>query len=264
MTRIYDLGPFRLDAKLGVLTRAGMPAPLGARAIAVLTVLVERAQQFVSKNELIDAAWQDVIVEESNLAVQIHAIRRVLSEAPGGEHWVETLAKRGYRFVGPVIALPDSSGRDSTRSNLPEPITSFVGRERDLVEIKRLLPTKRLVTLVGVGGIGKTRLALQVAGEAIDAYRDGVWFADFGSLRDLALVPRSLAQVLGVPERAGKPLTDALCAHLRKLQVLLILDNCEHLLAAVRASRRCVAAQPPASRILATSREPLRVAGEQV
>jgi DNA-binding winged helix-turn-helix (wHTH) protein/tetratricopeptide (TPR) repeat protein len=232
MTRLYDLGPFRLDVMIGAVTRAGMPTALGARAVAVLTVLVEHAHEFVSKRGLIDAAWPDVIVEESNLAVQIHAIRRVLSEAPGGEHWVETLAKRGYRFVGPVTALPNPGGRDSARSNLPEPVTSFVGRERDLLEIKRLLPTKRLVTLVGVGGIGKTRLALQIAGEVIDAYRDGVWFVELGSLRDPALVPASLAQVLGVPERAGKPLTDALCAHLRKLQVLLILDNCEHLLSA--------------------------------
>jgi adenylate cyclase len=160
MTRLYDLGPFRLDVMIGAVTRAGMPTALGARAVAVLTVLVEHAHEFVSKRGLIDAAWPDVIVEESNLAVQIHAIRRVLSEAPGGEHWVETLAKRGYRFVGPVTALPNPGGRDSARSNLPEPVTSFVGRERDLVEIKRLLPTKRLVTLVGVGGIGKTRLAL--------------------------------------------------------------------------------------------------------
>jgi predicted ATPase/DNA-binding winged helix-turn-helix (wHTH) protein len=264
MTGLYDLGPFRLDAKVGALTRAGMPAVLGARAVAVLTVLVEHAHQFVSKSGLIDAAWPDVIVEESNLAVQIHAIRRVLSEVPGGEHWVETLAKRGYRFVGPVTALPDSGGRDGTRSNLPEPVTSFVGRERDLVEIKRLLPTKRLVTLVGVGGIGKTRLALQIAGEVIAAYRDGVWFVELGSLRDPALVPTSLAQVLGVPERAGKPLTDALCAHLRKLQVLLILDNCEHLLGAVAQLVDALLSKAADTTILTTSREPLRTAGEQV
>ena len=264
MTRLYDLGPFRLDAKVGALTRAGMPAALGARAVAVLTVLVEHAHQFVSKGGLIDAAWPDVIVEESNLAVQIHAIRRVLSEAPGGEHWVETLAKRGYRFVGPVTALPDPGRRDSTRSNLPEPVTSFVGRERDLVEIKRLLPTKRLVTLVGVGGIGKTRLALQIAGEVIDAYRDGVWFVELGSLRDPALVPTSLAQVLGVPERAGKPLTDALCAHLRKLQVLLILDNCEHLLGAGAQLVDALLRKAADTTVLTTSREPLRTAGEQV
>ena len=215
--RIYDIGPFRLDADIGALTRADAPVALGSRAIAVLTALVERAHQFVPKSSIMDAAWPGVIVEESNLAVQVYAIRRVLGEAPGGEKWIETLAKRGYRFVGPVSA-PADDGRDpqaSKRSNLPEPLTSFVGRERDLVEIKRLLPTQRLVTITGVGGIGKTRLALQAAAEVIDAYRDGVWLAELGSIRDPALVPTTVAQVLGVQERAGTPITESLRAYLK-------------------------------------------------
>lgn len=96
------------------------------------------------------------------MPVQVHAIRRALAQAPGGEQWIETLPKRGYRFVGPVSAATDdgSDKAEVARSNLPEATTSFVGRERDLVEIKRLLPTRRLFTVVGVGGIGKTRLAL--------------------------------------------------------------------------------------------------------
>ena len=182
---IYELGPFRLDSEAGVLTKAGVPMALGSRAVAVLTALVERANEYVPKASLMDAAWPDVVVEESNLAVQISAIRRVLSQAPGGERWIETLARRGYRFVGPVTALPDAlpqgAAPESRRTNLPEPLTSFIGRERELVEIKRLLPGNRLLTLVGIGGIGKTRLALQVAAEAIDAYRDGVWFVELGA-----------------------------------------------------------------------------------
>ena len=97
---------------------------------------------------------------------QIAAIRRVLAQVPGGERWIETLVRRGYRFVGPVAELRDDAAKADTRvprSNLPAAVTSFVGRERELVEIKRLLPGKRLVTFVGMGGIGKTRLALQVA-----------------------------------------------------------------------------------------------------
>ena len=85
----------------------------------------------------------------------------------------------------------------------PQPLTSFIGRERELVEIKRLLPSTRLLTLVGVGGIGKTRLALQLAAEVMDAYRDGVWLVDLGSIRDPLLVPTSVAQVLGVQEKNG-------------------------------------------------------------
>ena len=142
MTRIYDIGPFRLDSAAGVLTKAGVPMALGARAVAVLTTLVKRTNEYVPKGSIMDAAWPGVVVEESNLAVQISAIRRVLSQVPGGEHWIETLARRGYRFVGPVTELPDDrqDPSSSKRSNLPEPLTSFIGRERELVEIKRLLP----------------------------------------------------------------------------------------------------------------------------
>ena len=187
MTRIYDIGPFRLDSEAGVLTKAGTPTALGSRAVAVLATLVQRPNQYVSKARIMDAAWPGVVVEESNLAVQISALRRVLSQAPGGERWIETLSRRGYRFVGPVTELPDESqdareGRK--RSNLSEALTSFIGRERELVEIKRLLPGKRLLTLVGVGGIGKTRLALQAAAEVMAAYRDGVWLVELGSIGD--------------------------------------------------------------------------------
>ena len=266
MSRVYDIGPLRLDADVGVLTRGGTAVMLGARAAAVLAVLVERAQEFVSKERLIEAAWPNVIVEENNLPAQVHAIRRVLSTVPGGDRWIETLAKRGYRFVGPVARAADAGhdDREAERSNLPQALTSFVGRERDLVEIKRLLPTKRLITIVGVGGIGKTRLALQVAGEVIGAYRNGVWFVDLGSLRDPALVPTTVAQMLGVRERAGMSLIEALHAHLRTLQLLLIVDNCEHLLGACATLVDAVLKKSPGVTILATSREPLRAAIEQI
>jgi len=266
MTRIYDIGPFRLDSGIGALTRAGVPVALGSRATAVLTVLVKRSNEYVQKDSIIDAAWPGLVVEESNLAVQISAIRRVLSQAPGGERWIETLARRGYRFVGPVTELPDQSqdaldGRK--RSNLPEPLTSFIGRERELVEIKRLLPGKRSLTIVGVGGIGKTRLALQAASEVIDAYRDGVWLVELGSVSNPLLVPTSVAQVLGVRERTGTPLMDTLCAHLKARHLLLILDNCEHLLDACARLADAVLRSAAETTIIATSREPLHVAGEQ-
>src|SRR6516165_3204093 len=118
---------------------------LGSRAVAVLAALVKRPNEYVQKDSIITAAWPDVVVEEANLSVQISAIRRVLAQAPGGESWVETLSRRGYRFVGPVTKLTSKS----KNSNLPEPVTSFIGRERELIEIKRLLPRTRLLTLVG-------------------------------------------------------------------------------------------------------------------
>jgi len=265
LTKIYEIGPFRLDAEAAVLTQAGVPVALGSRAVAVLTTLVERSNEYVQKDAIMDAAWPGVVVEESNLAVQISAIRRVLAQEPGGERWIETLARRGYRFVGPVKEyLGDrQSVWGNKHTNLSESLTSFIGREREVVEIKRLLPGKRLLTLVGIGGIGKTRLALQVAAEVMDAYRDGVWLVELGSISDPSLVPTSVAQVLGVQERTGTALIDTLCAHLKARELLLVLDNCEHLLDACAKLADAILRGAAEPTIIATSREPLHVAGEQ-
>ena len=265
MTKIYQIGPFQLDPEAGILMRDGMPTVLGPRAVAVLKVLVERASEYVSKAALIDAAWAGVVVEEGNVAVQIAAIRRVLAEAPGGEPWIETLPRRGYRFVGPVteVTHEQKAGPRQRRSNLPEALTSFIGRERELVELKRLLPAKRLVTIQGAGGIGKTRLALQVAAEVVDAYRDGVWITELASVRDPALVSATVAQSLGLAEKATAAPLDALCAYLRSRQLLLVLDNCEHLIDACARLADVVLKEAKDVTIIATSREPLRLSGEQ-
>lgn len=266
MSAVYEIGPFRLDPETRVLTHGGAPVALGARGTAVLHTLVASPNEFVAKSSIIDAAWPGIVVEESNLAVQISAIRRVLARVPGGEQWIETLPRRGYRFVGPVTEVQDRPPQTKpprARSNLPEPLTSFVGRERELVEIKRLLRGKRLVTLVGVGGIGKTRLALQLAAEVRDAYRDGVWLVELGAITDPSLVSTTVAQMLGVEERTGTPLTQTLCSHLKSRQLLLLLDNCEHLLGSCALLTDALLRGTAETTIVATSREPLQVAGEQ-
>jgi non-specific serine/threonine protein kinase len=264
VTRIFELGPFRLDADAALLTRDGALTPLGPRAIRVLSTLVAHAGDYVSKARLLDTAWPGVVVEESNLAVQVAAIRRALAQAPGAERWIETLPRRGYRFVGPIRELTDDrSVADIKLTNLPEALTSFIGREREMVEIKRLLAGRRLVTIVGAGGIGKTRLALQAAAEVVDAYRDGVWLVELASIRDPSLVPTAVAKSLGVPERSGKPVGESLRAYLKSRQLLLILDNCEHLLDACASLADVLVRGHADLTMLATSREPLRVAGEQ-
>jgi predicted ATPase/DNA-binding winged helix-turn-helix (wHTH) protein len=264
---VYEIGPFRLDPDAGVLTRTGLPMALGARAVAVLTALVKVPNEYVPKSSILDMAWPGVVVEENSLAAQISAIRRVLGGEPGGEGWIETLARRGYRFVGPVTEIRDNrpKGTSGERddSNLPELLTSFIGRERELVEIKRLLPTTRLLTLVGVGGIGKTRLALQVGAEVVVAYRDGVWLVDLALLNDPALVPSAVAQALGVREVPRKPILETLCAEFRGRQALLLLDNCEHLLEACAHLAGALLHAARELTILATSREPLHLTGEQ-
>jgi len=146
--------------------------------------------------------------------------------------------------------------------NLPALLSSFVGRRGETAEVRRLLRTQRLVTLTGAGGCGKTRLALQVASDALAEYEDGAWLIEFGSLADPTLVPQTAASTLGVREQSGRSLTNTLADHLCARRMLLILDNCEHL---VEASARFAAAlleACPTLRILATSREPLGIDGE--
>lgn len=267
MTEHYRIGPFLLDAETSVLTRAGKPVALGKRAVAVLAVLVRSATEYVPKARLMEAAWPGVVVQESNLAVQVLAIRRALAQVPGGGSWLETLTKRGYRFVGPVVALPTAAaigaGTDRPRSNLPESLTSFIGRKTELAEIRELLTRSRLLTLIGAGGVGKTRLALQAATDANDDYPDGVWFVDLAPIVDAALVPKAVARAIGVMEVGSESLTDTLRLHLKPMRSLVILDNCEHLIQACASLVGSLLRTAPNLGILVTSREMLHVAGEQ-
>jgi predicted ATPase len=146
--------------------------------------------------------------------------------------------------------------------NLPAPRSSFVGREREIEEVKRELAMTRLLTLTGVGGSGKTRLALKVARGLIEAYPDGAWLVELTPLSEAALVPKAVAEALRVPERSGEPLADTLIEVLRDRHLLLILDNCEHLLEATARLVDSLLDSCPRLRILATSREALGVEGE--
>jgi predicted ATPase len=152
--------------------------------------------------------------------------------------------------------------RGTPSHNLPAPRSSFVGRERETEEVKSELATTRLLTLTGVGGSGKTRLALEVARDLVAAYSDGAWLVELAPLSEEALVPKAVAEALGVPERPAKPLADALSEALRDRQLLLILDNCQHLLEASARLVDKLLDSCPRVRILATSREGLGVEGE--
>ncbi|MEP7247362.1 MAG: tetratricopeptide repeat protein, partial [Gammaproteobacteria bacterium] len=263
MTEAYRIGPFLLDAETCVLSKDGTPVTLGKRAVSVLTVLVRSAPQFVPKPRIMEAAWPGVVVEESNLAVQISAIRRALALAAGGERWLETLPTRGYRFAGPVTGLPaKTTGGAGARSNLPEPLTSFVGRARELAELQKLLRAKRLLTLTGTGGVGKTRLAMQVAAAMLEDYRDGVCLVELAALWNPELVPQAVITALGLQEQPGRSLTETLTDYLQSRQLLLVLDNAEHLLAACAPLADTVLRQCSTITVLVTSRERLGVPGE--
>jgi predicted ATPase/transcriptional regulator with XRE-family HTH domain len=153
---------------------------------------------------------------------------------------------------------------DGSTHNLPLQLTSFIGRERELAAVSQLLGTTRLLTLTGTGGTGKTRLALQVAAALLDRYPDGVWHADLAALADPADVPTAVASAMGVREEAGQPLQATLVAALRSRHLLLVLDNCEHLLDVCATLAQALLRGCPQVTVLATSREGLRLAGEIV
>ncbi len=148
-------------------------------------------------------------------------------------------------------------------NNLPLQMTSFVGRQPEMAEIRELLSVHRLVTLTGAGGCGKSRLSLQVAAELVETYSDGVWLTELAALSDPALVPQALASTLGLQEETGRAMTEILADHLRSKSLLLLLDNCEHLIDACAALAQTLLQSCVKLRILATSREPLNVAGEK-
>ena len=154
-------------------------------------------------------------------------------------------------------------GVQKIANNLPQQTTSFLGREREQADLKAILSKQRLVTLLGMGGLGKTRLSLQVAAEVMADFADGVWFIDLAAIRDEALVVSEVAQVLGVREEPDRSLLHSVSAHLKPLRTLLIFDNCEHLIQPAADLANALLRSAAQLRVMASSREALRIPGEQ-
>jgi len=162
------------------------------------------------------------------------------------------------------VDFPSLRSLEAFAHNLPRQLTTFIGRRREIAEVKRLLSETRLVTLTGTGGAGKTRLALQVAAELVDVYPDGVWFVELATLTDPILVPQAVAGSLGLRELPDRPLLAVLLERLERKHLLLVLDNCEHLVEACAHLTVALLQACPGLRVLATSREALSVPGEAV
>jgi predicted ATPase/DNA-binding SARP family transcriptional activator/class 3 adenylate cyclase len=183
-----------------------------------------------------------------------------------GEHRLKDVARaeRVFQLAHPDLPadFPPLRSLRAQKHNLPAQLTSFIGREQEIAELKDLLATTRLVTLTGAGGSGKTRLALQVAGDLVSEYPDGVWLVELAALSDAKLVGAVVARALGVQEEPSRPLVETLTDTLRAKRLLLVLDNCEHLLAACAGLAEGLLQACPQITVLATSRQPLAIAGE--
>jgi len=267
--RSYSFGPFVLVPDQQLLMEGQTPVRIGSRPLELLAALVERPGELVSKADLVSRAWPDTFVEESNLKVNIAALRRTLGEASGGARYIATVNGRGYRFVSPVLASGPGapSGKvdwpPGRSHNLPVPPTRLIGRAEAVEAILHQLDLSRLVSIVGPGGIGKTRVALAVADRVLASCEHGVWFVDLARVDGPAFVPGAIAAAIGLrAHSADIPL--ALKAFLRGRELMLVLDNCEHLIDAVASCVETILADTARVRILATSREPLRLAGERL
>lgn len=246
----------------------GEPAKLGGRAFDLLLALVDRRERTVTRAELFELVWSGRIVEDHNLQVQVLTLRKVL-----GPKAIATIPGRGYRFAmtlldEPAPAEPAASiSRTSApaQSNLPAAGPALHGRVNDIAAACRLLGEHRLVTLAGAGGIGKTRLAQAVANQLRSRFPDGVWMIELASVSDdPEQICGALASVLGLTASPLAGSADSLARAMAPLDLLLVLDNCEHLLDAAGALVRALLERAPKVHVLATSQEPLHARGEQV
>src|SRR6202049_5024623 len=261
-----SFGPFRLLAAQRLLLEGDKPVRLGSRAFDILTALVERAGEVIGKGELMARAWPQTFVEESNLKIQVSALRRALSDGQGGRRYIATVPGRGYNFVAPVrfekpprAPLPPTTVLAAAH-NLPLAATRMIGGEEVVATLVSRLSRERLLTIVGPGGIGKTTVALAVAERMIADYEHGVWLIDLAPVGDPRLVPSAVATVLGLEVRTDNPLP-GLVAGLRDKRTLLLLHNCEHVIDAVASLAAAVLTGVPRVNILATSRGAARRRG---
>jgi non-specific serine/threonine protein kinase len=251
-TAVIRFGPFRLDRGAGCVWRHDERVPLPPKPFALLQYLAERPGRLITKDELLKAIWPGTFVIDAALKVAIRDIRRALDDSADEPLYIETVHGRGYRF------RPEERG-----TRLPPALTSFVGRDTELAAIVASFATTRLVTLRGVGGCGKTRLARQTAIE-LGCLADGIWWVDLAGLGRPDMVVPTIAATLGIRDHRERNLSETLGDFVRGRELLLVLDNCEHVLPGCVPIVLSLLAEGPRLKILATSREPLGVAGERV
>jgi predicted ATPase/DNA-binding winged helix-turn-helix (wHTH) protein len=263
----FAFGSFRLIPAHRMLLDDGKPVRLGSRAFDILVTLVESAGDTILKDQLIARTWPNMVVDEGALRVHVAALRKALGDGRAGQkRYIANNPGRGYTFVASVTRehphpAPATSGATTIANNLPVPLTRIVGRDDIIAALAMQLAKRRLLTIVGPGGIGKTTVAAAVAETVSASYADGAWFVGLASLLDPDLVPSALSTVLGISPSGANPIS-GLAAWLRDKQALIVLDSCEHVTAAVAPLAEEVLKAAPQVRILVTSREPLRAEGE--
>ena len=269
----FEFGRFRILPQRREILADGRPMELGGRAFDALVVLIEANGAVVSKNELMSRVWPDRIVDDNRLHAQIKALRKVFSD----DDLIRTVVGRGYQFRGEVREhgagyserrepgeASDISVPPRARTNLPAPTSDLIGRDGEIREVIGLVTDHRFVTLTGAGGIGKTRLGLEVARQLLPQFADGVWIAELASLSNPQLVPVTVAAAFGLKFVSGVVSPERIAAALGSKQIMLVLDNCEHVIDAAAGMVEVLLRANPAARVIATSRESLRAESEHL
>ena len=262
---VLAFGPFRWLPEQRALFKGEESLSLGSRTRGILSILLERAGQLVKRNELIARVWGGIIVEEGTFRVHISALRKALEHEHMTGGYIETVNGLGYRFVGqveylaapadPVVPIEETSGAASK--------TRMIGRDGIVATVQQRLQEKRFLTVVGPGGIGKTTVA-SVAMERLRAdYTNGAFFVDLASITDERLVASVLADTFDIA--CDTPdCSNQLIERLADRQMLIVLDNCEHVIDALAPLAETLLSRTTQVHVLATSREPLRVEGESI
>jgi len=266
-----SFGPFRLFPTARAFEKNGVPLALGNRALDILMVLVERAGEVVTHRELITRVWRDLVVDPSNLRVHMTGLRKALGDRDGRERYIANVTGQGYCFVAPVrrevaagrpTRVPEyPCGTAGQRLVLPPVLARMVGRDEAVRTTAADLIAERFVTIIGPGGMGKTTVAVSVSHALLEEFAGAVCLVDLGAIADPRLVAPTIASTLGLTIQTDDVLP-ALMLCLRTLRILLVLDNCEHVIDAAATLAERIIQEAPGVHILATSREAMRVEGE--
>ncbi|WP_293863257.1 winged helix-turn-helix domain-containing protein [uncultured Alsobacter sp.] len=264
---VLSFGPFTLKPRERLLLRGAETVDVGARAFDILATLAASPNEAVGKNELLARVWPDMTVGEGSLRFHMANLRKALGDGRDGARYITTLPGRGYCFVASVVRETEAPRHAITpvrqQTNMPNRPMLVLGREDDSRVVRHMLTTRRFVTVVGPGGVGKSTLALDVAHDLASTFDGAILFVDLSMLGTPDLVTVTVASMLGVQgdaeDRAG-----AVIEALRSGPSLLILDTCEHVIDTVAALAGRLFTEVPEVLILATSREALQVEGEQV